>query len=437
MLLPEELIKAKRDGQELNSGAIREFVAGITGGQVNDAQIGAFAMAVYFQGMSMHEQSQLTLAMRDSGRCLRWTDLDGPVLDKHSTGGVGDLVSLIVAPILAACGAYIPMISGHGLGHTGGTLDKLESIPGFDVNIGQDEFEQTVRKAGLAITGQGSELAPADGRFYAVRDVTATVDSVPLIVASILSKKLAEGLDGLVSDIKTGNGAFMVERNRARDLAANLIAVAELAGLPSRALITDMNQPLASSAGNALEVREAIGYLRAEYQRPRVLEVVERLGGEMLTLGGLADDQETAREKMVAVLESGLAAEHFARMVAMQGGPADLLETPQKYLAAAPFIRDLPAPMQGCIRDIDTRAVGLSIVGLGGGRKQVSDRIDHRVGLTGFRLVGDTVQRGEPLLTIHAADESAWQAAADRLLDAITIGFKTDPIPAVYELIEN
>ena len=437
MLLPAELIKAKRDGQELNPEAIREFVAGVATGQVNDAQIGAFTMAVYFQGMSMQEQSQLTLAMRDSGHCLRWDDLDGPVLDKHSTGGVGDLISLIVAPMLAACGAYIPMISGHGLGHTGGTLDKLEAIPGFDVNPGQDSFEATVRKAGLAITGQGSELAPADGRFYAVRDVTATVDSVPLIVASILSKKLAEGLDGLVCDIKTGNGAFMVERNSARDLAANLIEVAQLAGLPSRALITDMNQPLASSAGNALEVREAIDYLRGDYRRPRVVEVVERLGGEMLMLGGLAADLATACGKMDTVLESGLAAEHFARMVAMQGGPADLLEAPQKYLASAPYVRDLPAPVQGCIRDFDTRVVGLSIVGLGGGRKQAGDSIDHRVGLTGFRLVGDTVQCGEPLLTIHAADESAWQAAAGQLLDAITIGYRTDALPAVYELIET
>jgi thymidine phosphorylase len=437
MLLPEELIKAKRDGQELSSKAIREFVAGITDGQVNDAQIGAFAMAVYFQGMSMQEQSRLTLAMRDSGRRLSWTDLDGPVLDKHSTGGVGDLTSLIVAPILAACGAYIPMISGHGLGHTGGTLDKLEAIPGFDTNPSQDTFQLTVRKTGLAITGQGRDLAPADGRIYAVRDVTATVDSIPLIVASILSKKLAEGLDGLVTDIKTGNGAFMVERNRARDLAANLIEVAQLAGLPSKALITDMNQPLAGNAGNALEVREAIEYLRGDYRCPRVAEVVERLGGEMLTLGSLADNLSAARGQMDTVLNSGLAAEHFARMVAMQGGPADLLDRPRKYLAEAPFVRDLPAPTQGCIRDIDTRAVGLSIVALGGGRKQAGDRIDHRVGLTGFRLVGDMVQSGEPLLTIHAADENAWQAAADKLLDAITIGYKTDAIPAVYELIEN
>jgi len=435
MLLPEELIKAKRDGLELAEDAIRDFVDGIAGGQVNDAQISAFAMAVYFQGMSMKEQSQLTLAMRDSGRSLHWSDLDGPVLDKHSTGGVGDLVSLVLAPMLAACGAYVPMISGRGLGHTGGTLDKLESIPGFNVNPTQYAFNETVQSAGLAITGQGSDLAPADGRFYSIRDVTATVDSAPLIVASILSKKLAEGLDCLVLDIKTGNGAFMCERNRARDLAANLIEVASMAGLPSRALITDMNQPLACNAGNALEVGEAISFLRDDNRQPRLEDVVLSLGSEMLLLAGLADKPQVARQKLTAVLESGLAAERFARMVAMQGGPADLMDSPQKYLAPAPVVRDLAATTNGCIEFMDTREIGLSIVGLGGGRRQAGDAIDHRVGLSGFRLVGDSINRGDPLLTIHAADEVAWQAAAEKLLDAIVVGRKTDSLPAVYELI--
>ena len=435
MLLPEELIKAKRDGQELAEDAIRGFVNGIAGGQVNDAQISAFAMAVYFQGMSMKEQSQLTLAMRDSGRSLHWSNLDGPVLDKHSTGGVGDLVSLVLAPMLAACGAYVPMISGRGLGHTGGTLDKLESIPGFNVNPTQYAFNETVQTAGLAITGQGSDLAPADGRFYSVRDVTATVDSVPLIVASILSKKLAEGLDGLVLDIKTGNGAFMCERNRARDLAANLIEVATMAGLPSRALITDMNQPLARNAGNALEVDEAISFLRDDSRQPRLEDVIFSLGSEMLLLAGLADKPQVARQKLTAVLESGLAAERFARMVAMQGGPADLMDSPQNYLAPAPVVRDLAATTDGHIEFMDTREIGLSIVGLGGGRRQAADAIDHRVGLSGFRLVGDSINRGDPLVTIHAADEIAWQAAAEKLLGAIVVGRQMDSLPAVYELI--
>lgn len=433
MFSPREIIRSKRDGLELTEDSIRDFVDGITSGQVSDAQIGAFAMAVYFQNMSMTEQSAMTLAMRDSGQCLHWPDLDGPVLDKHSTGGVGDLVSLVLAPILASCGAYIPMISGRGLGHTGGTVDKLESIPGFNVNPSAELFDQTVRKTGFAMTGQGSNLAPADGRMYAVRDITATVDSVPLIVASILSKKLAEGLDGLVLDIKTGNGAFMCERNQARDLAANLIEVATMSGLPCRALITDMNQPLAQNAGNALEIAETIEFLTGGYRQPRLEDVVFSIGREMLLLGGLAKDQKAASSMLLDATESGRAAESFARMVSMQGGPVDLMEQPAKYLQAAPIIRPLQAPRDGCIQYMDTRAIGLSIIDLGGGRSQVGDVIDHRVGLSNFSLVGETVNMGDPIVTIHAADEASWQAVADALLNAIVVGRTKDALPAVYE----
>jgi thymidine phosphorylase len=437
MLLPEEFIKAKRDGQELTDEAIRTFVNGIAAGQVSDAQIGAFTMAVYFQNMSMAEQSALTLAMRDSGHCLQWPDLDGPVLDKHSTGGVGDLVSLVMAPMLAACGAYIPMISGRGLGHTGGTIDKLESIPGFDVHPPEQLFKRTVCETGLAIIAQGNDLAPADGRMYAVRDVTATVASIPLIVASILSKKLAEGLDGLVLDIKTGNGAFMRERNSARDLAANLIEVSELAGLPCRALITDMNQPLARNAGNALEILEAIEYLKGGSRQPRLDDVVLSLGSELLMLGGLAEDSKSARFKLNEVLGSGFAAERFAKMVCMQGGPADLLENPSNHLQTAPVTRVLAAPCDGCIEYLDTRAIGLCVVGLGGGHKRFEDSIDHRVGLSGFCLVGEFVNRGDPLVTIHAADGNSWQVAAEELSEAVVIGRSKDVLPAVYEKISR
>jgi len=433
MSLPQELIRAKRNGLALTEDRLKDFVNGVASGQVSDAQIAAFTMAVYCQGMSMAEQSAFTLAMRDTGRCLSWSGLNGPVLDKHSTGGVGDLVSLVLAPMLAACGAYIPMISGRGLEHTGGTLDKLESIPGFNVNPSRQLFRQTVRKTGLAIIGQSTDLAPADGRIYAVRDVTATVDSVPLIVASILSKKLAEGLDGLVLDIKTGNGAFMTERNRSRDLAANLVEVAELAGLPCRALITDMNQPLACSAGNALEIHEAIRFLRADRRHTRLEDVVFSLCVELLLLGGLADKAKTARKELVRVLENGMAAEHFARMVVMQGGPADLLDQPAKHLRGAPVIRALESPASGYIEFVDTRAIGLCVVQLGGGRRRLEDRIDHRVGLSELRDVGDPVNKGDPLGFIHAADETAWQAAAKILTAAIAVGRKTDALPAVYE----
>ena len=436
MLLPAELIKAKRDGRELGADDLRGFVEAVASGEVSDAQVGAFTMAVYFQGMSMAEQSVLTLAMRDSGRTLEWDGLGGPVLDKHSTGGVGDLVSLVLAPMVAACGAYVPMISGRGLGHTGGTLDKLESIPGFDVTLSYEKLAGVVREAGLAITGQGSDLAPADGRVYAVRDVTATVDSVPLIVASILSKKLAEGLDGLVADIKTGNGAFMPDHDAARELAANLNRVASMADLPSRALITDMNQPLAANAGNALEVSEAVTFLVGGQRRARLAEVVFATGIEMLLLGGLAETRESAREKLASALDSGRAAERLARMVALQGGPSDFVEAPQKYLAVAPVIRELQAPASGRIAVMDTRAIGLGILALGGGRKHPGEVIDHRVGLSGFVEVGDVVEQGDPLVTIHAADEAAWQQAAGRLREAVVFGDEAKPLPAVYELIQ-
>lgn len=433
MSLPQELIRAKRNGLALADDALKDFVNGVASGLVSDAQIGAFAMAVHCQGMNMAEQTAFTLAMRDTGQCLSWPNINGPVLDKHSTGGVGDLVSLVLAPMLAACGAFIPMISGRGLGHTGGTLDKLESIPGFNVHPSDQLFNQTVRETGLAMTGQGANLAPADGRIYAVRDVTATIDSIPLIVASILSKKLAEGLDGLVLDIKTGNGAFMTERNRARDLASNLVAVAEMAGLPCRALITDMNQPLAQSAGNALEMLEAIRFLKGDYRHARLAEVVMSLCVEMMLMGGLTDKAKSARTMLETVLDNGQAAEHFARMVAMQGGPADLLDQPAKYLQKAPVVRPLVSPLSGCIEIIDTRAIGLCVVELGGGRRVVEDQIDHRVGLSELCDTGEMVNAGDPLGVIHAADEAGWQSAARTLTSAITVGRNKDALPAVYE----
>lgn len=433
MFLPSEIIRAKRNAQPVSAEALKNFIDGITDNSVSDAQIAAFCMAVYCQGMSMSEMTSMTLAMRDSGHTLRWPDINGPVLDKHSTGGVGDAISLVLAPLMAACGAYIPMISGRGLGHTGGTLDKLESIPGFNVNPSPSLFNQTVRQTGLAMTGQGKDLAPADGRIYAVRDVTATIDSIPLIVASILSKKLAEGLDGLVLDIKTGNGAFMCERNRARDLAAALVQVSRLAGLPCRALITDMNQPLSRNAGNALEILEVIEFLQCDRRDERFAQVVMALCVQLMLLGKLARNEKTARAKLQAALDDGSAAERFARMIAMQGGPNDIMEHPLKYLCIAPVSRPFTAPVSGCIEFIDTRALGLCIVRLGGGRVQLGSKLDHSVGLSQLCNVGDMVTQGQPLATIHAANEADWETAAAELLLAIKIGRMTDRLPAVYE----
>lgn len=433
MLIPAEIIRAKSNCLPLTAGMLSDFIKGVTDESISDVQIAAFCMAVYCNGMSMQEQTDLTLAMRDSGRTLSWPDMNGPVLDKHSTGGVGDPVSLVLAPLMAACGAYIPMISGRGLGHTGGTLDKLESIPGFNVRPDADQFNQTVRKIGLAITGQGKSLAPADGRIYAIRDVTATVESIPLIVASILSKKLAEGLDGLVLDIKTGNGAFMCERNRTRDLAAALVQVSQRSGLPCRALITDMNQPLSRNSGNALEILEVIEYLNGDHRNKRFDQVVMGLCVELMMLGRLADSTKSAEAKLRVALNSGAAAERFAQMVAMQGGPADLLEHPMKHLHIAPVCRELTAPVDGCVEFIDTRALGLCIVRLGGGRIQADDKIDHSVGFSRICNVGEFVAKGQPLVTIHADSDTDCEAAMAELIKAIKIGRATDSLPAVYE----
>jgi thymidine phosphorylase len=395
-------------------------------------------MAVCLNGMDMAEQVALTLAMRDSGQVLGWTGLDGPILDKHSTGGVGDMVSLILGPLLAACGAYVPMISGRGLGHTGGTLDKLESIPGFDVGPGLEQFRQVVKQVGISIIGQSSMLAPADGRLYATRDETATVASVPLIVSSILSKKLAEGLDGLVLDVKLGNGAFMNDLEPARQLATQLAQVACSAGVPCTALLTDMNQPLAWSAGNALEVRETLDFLSAERRHPRLQAVVLALGRAALQLAGLDRSAEAAEERLAAALESGAALERFARMVALQGGPEDLLERVDEYLPSAPVRRPVLAGRSGYVDRIATREIGFAVVRLGGGRRRVEDKIDARVGLSGLCSIGDRLERDTPLAVIHAASEPEWERAAATLRAAVGIGEEiVQRQPIVYERIDR
>lgn len=425
MLLAEQIIQKKRDGHHLSGPEITAFVQGISSGEVTDAQIAAFTMATWFRGMAPMETALLTLAMRDSGRVMEWPGLDGPVLDKHSTGGVGDLVSLVLGPVIAACGGYVPMISGRGLGHTGGTLDKLESIPGFDTRLGTGRFQELVRKNGIAIVGQSDELAPADRRIYAVRDVTATVSSPPLMISSILSKKLAEGLDGLVLDIKYGNGAFTPDPAGATELAEQMSAVAADAGLACGALMTDMNAPLASSAGNALEVHEAMEFLTGGSVHPRLEEVTIGLASELLRLGGLASSGKEAGEMVAGSLASGRAAERFAAMVAAQGGPTGLLDQPGAWLPVAGVVRPLEADRDGYVAAIDTTAVGNVVVALGGGRRRAGDTINPAVGLSGLSGTGERVERGIPLAVIHAEDQAAWEEAAQKL--AACFAIREDP----------
>ncbi len=393
-MLPQEIIRKKRDGQRLEQAEIAFMVEGLTSGAVGEGQVAAFAMAVFFKGMTREEAVALTVAMRDSGAVLDWSDLDGPVLDKHSTGGIGDNVSLMLAPALAACGAYVPMISGRGLGHTGGTLDKLDAVPGYTTAPDNALFRKVVKEAGCAIIGQTADLAPADKRLYAIRDVTATVESIPLITGSILSKKLAAGLGGLVLDVKTGNGAFMQSIGASRGLAKSLVEVANGAGLKTSALITDMNEPLASAAGNAVEVMNAVEFLTGVRVDRRLWEVTVALGGELLALGGLAHDDADGRRQIEAAFTSGRAAELFGKMTAALGGPADFMEKPARYLKPAPVIRAILPEHAGTVTAIDTRAIGIAVVELGGGRLRASDPIDHAVGFTALAGLGAHARQG-------------------------------------------
>jgi thymidine phosphorylase len=421
-LLPQQVIRAKRDGAALSAAQIDAFVDGLTHGGWGDAQVAAMAMAILLRGMDNAETVHLTRAMTHSGEVLSWAGagLHGPVLDKHSTGGVGDKVSLLLAPIVAACGGVVPMVSGRGLGHTGGTLDKLAALPGYQITPERDTLQRVLRNAGCAIIGASAHLAPADRRLYAVRDVTATVESLPLITASILSKKLAAGLQALVMDVKVGNGAFCATDAEADALARSLVQVAFDAGLPTVALVTDMNQVLGRTAGNALEVQECLAVLTGDSADPRLLDVTLALAAELLVQGGLDGSVAAARARAGTALSSGAAAEHFARMVAGLGGPGDVLRAPQ--LPSAPVSRDVPAPRAGWLQAIDTHALGWLVVALGGGRRQPADRIDPRVGLADVLALGTRVEAGDVLATIHAASAADADAATQTLQRAITLG---------------
>ncbi len=437
-LLPQEIIRRKRDGEVLTREEIDFFVAGLSDGTLGDGQVAAFAMAVFFQGLSMEERVALTLAMRDSGEVLEWRSLalGGPVLDKHSTGGVGDTVSLILGPLLAACGGYVPMISGRGLGHTGGTLDKLESIPGYNTAPDNELFRKTVREAGVAIIGQTGHLAPADRRFYSIRDVTATVESVGLITASILSKKLAAGLDALVMDVKVGDGAFLPGYEASKELAQSIAEVATDAGIPTTALLTDMNQCLANSAGNAVEVREAVEFLTARKRNPRLETVTLALGMEALQSGGLAASDHEARSKLGEALDSGRAAEVFGKMVSSLGGPSDFVENCDARLPAAAVSRPVIAGRDGYVTSVKTRALGMAVVRLGGGRTRPDQSVDHAVGLTEVRGPGDAVDTDQPLAIVHARSEEAAERAAREMIAAFQIGERApEAVPVVYERV--
>jgi thymidine phosphorylase len=421
--LPQEIIRAKRDNVELSDEEIERFVRGLTDGSVGDGQAAAFAMAVYFRGMDVREVATLTKAMATSGATMQWprADLHGPVIDKHSTGGVGDKVSLMLAPLIAACGGHVPMISGRGLGHTGGTLDKLESIPGYNTRPHNDLFHKVVSTVGCAIIGQTADLAPADGRLYSIRDVTATIESIPLITASILSKKLAAGLDALVMDVTYGNGAFMTGIDAAEDLARSIVTVAGSAGLRTCALLTDMNQVLGRTAGNALEVREAIDWLVGSCRDQRLTEVIYALGAEMLMISGMAPDIASARSRLIVARGAGAAAERFEEMVSTLGGPSDLLTHPTVHLRSAPVITQVGPRRNGYVQAVDTRAIGMAIVGLGGGHARIHDVVDDSVGFSDVAAVGEFVDAMRPLAVVHARNEDEARAAAEVLRAAYAI----------------
>jgi thymidine phosphorylase len=431
-MLAQEIIRRKRDGQALDRSHIEAFVRGLVDESWSDAQAASLAMAIYLEGMSHEETVMLTEAMTRSGDVLDWRgSFPGPILDKHSSGGVGDKVSLPLAPIVAACGGIVPMVSGHGLGHTGGTLDKLESIPGYRTTLTRPELEAALRKAGCAIVGASAQIAPADRRLYAIRDVTATVESIPLITASILSKKIAAGLDALVLDIKVGNGAFARDVQFARALATTLTNVAHASGLAASAWITDMNQVLGRSCGNAVEVLEAVRYLRGEEQDPRFDLVTRSLAAELLVMGGIHATVDDAGEHIARVIANGQALEHFARMVAALGGPLDFVDQAGKILPQAPVLRPFVAPRAGWVQRVATRDMGLACIELGGGRHKTGDAIDPRVGFTQVAAPGERVEAGGVLAMVHAANEADADMACRSLEAIFTLAEAKPEIPPV------
>ncbi|MBP3687794.1 MAG: thymidine phosphorylase [Alphaproteobacteria bacterium] len=429
-MLPQEIIRKKRNKEQLSAEEISFFIKEMTSGRLADIQAASFTMAVFFNGMTKDETLALTLAMRDSGEKLTWEDIsDGPIVDKHSTGGVGDKVSLMLAPMLAACGAYVPMIAGRGLGHTGGTLDKLDSLSGYQTNVDIDLFKQTVKQAGCAIIGQTAALAPADRKLYAIRDVCATVESIPLITASILSKKLSAGLQYLVMDIKCGNGAFMENINRASELAHAIANTANGAGTKTTALLTDMDSILGTTVGNALELEEALSYLKGEKDDSRLDEVTMALCAELLLNSNLAQTKEEAEQKLRHTISSGLAYEHFVKMATLLGADSKILENFATLKPKAPYVEPIYPTTSGYVTAIDTRQVGLGVIMLGGGRTHPEQKINYTTGFTSFCQIGDKVDAKTPLCYIHAEDKDKVKEVAEFVRQAITIA-DTKPAPS-------
>src|SRR6056297_2263117 len=426
------IIASVRDRAALGQAELSWFANGLADGRVSDAQAGAFAMAVLLNGLGDAGRTALTLAMRDSGETLDWS-LDGPVIDKHSTGGIGDCVSLILAPALAVCGAYVPMISGRGLGHTGGTLDKLEAVPGLRTGLSGAAVRDVVARVGCAIVSASAQMAPADRRLYAIRDVTATVESLDLITASILSKKLAAGLEGLVLDVKLGTGAFMKTPDAAHALATALVDTANAAGCKTSALITDMSQPLATALGNALEVAEAMRVLTGQAQG-RLYDLTCALGGVALSNAGLSGDPNAGAAQIADAIENGRAAEHFGHMVAAMGGPVHFIDQWQRFLPEATVIMEVEAPRAGYIAAMEGEAMGLAAITLGAGRQVESDVVDPAVGLDKVLPLGAKVSKGQPLCRLHAARTDQADRAAEMLLNAITI---SDTAPKAPPLIHD
>ena len=425
------IIAKVRRQKPLDAAELHWFAKGLANGAISDAQAGAFAMAACLNGLGETGRVALTEGMRDSGDVLKW-DLDGPVIDKHSTGGVGDCVSLILAPMLAACGVYVPMISGRGLGHTGGTLDKLEAIPGLSTNVDIAKLRKMTKEVGCAIVSATGTIAPADKRLYAVRDVTATVESIDLITASILSKKLAAGLDGLILDVKIGSGAFMKTSEEAQELAKALVDTANGAGCKTTALITDMNQPLAPALGNAVEVAVCMEVLSGDTEAaPRLRKLAIALGVDLLEKAG----EKNAQKRLEQALESGAAMARFAHMVAAMGGPPDMAEDWRTHLPKANVVGDVQAQTSGYIAAIDGEALGLCIVEMGGGRQVESDVIDPSVGVSHMVSLGDKVEAGQSLATIHAANDESAEVAAKRILSAINLGAKPQIPSLIHERV--